>query len=223
MDLSIFEKQLTLLVTEFTEMQKQSQYNDLSDFPKNDRQSLVSRCIAAIHRITGPSSAYSNDVERLISDKPNLHDHTSSIVGVAQALRDDIQAGHVISLIELTHADIFADFLEMAQYLLDSKYKDAAAVIAGSTLESHLRKLCQKNGVDIDETDNRGNSRPKKADRMNADLARENIYSKLDLKNITAWLDLRNKAAHGLYTEYTEEQVVLLISGIQNFISRFPA
>ena len=34
-------------------------------------------------------------------------------------------------------------------------------------------------------------------DKMNSDLCGASIYEKLDQKNITAWLDLRNKAAHG--------------------------
>ena len=223
MDYAIFEKQLDAILNSYAELQQQSQHNDLSDLPKNDRQSLISRSIAAIHRITGPSSAYSNDIDRIIKNHPALHRHTSSIMGVVQALRDDIKAGYLIYLVELAHADVFADFLEMAQHLLDTKYKDAAAVIAGSTLESHLRELCHKNGVAVDETDKNGNFRPKKADRMNADLAKANVYSKLDQKGITAWLDLRNKAAHGQYAEYSEDQVALLISGIQNFIARNPA
>ena len=39
---------------------------------------------------------------------------------------------------------LFADFLEMASELQRKGFKDAAAVIAGSTLEEHLRKLATK-------------------------------------------------------------------------------
>lgn len=223
MEYKIFENQLEEILKVYTAYQLQSQVKDISDLPKNDRQSLVSRGIAAINRITSPSSVYSNEVSRIIEKYPLLHVHTSSVMGVVQALRDDIKAGHLASLVEIVHGDLFSDFLEMAQHLLDSKYKDAAAVIAGSTLESHLRELCRKKGVDIEETDKNGKIRPKTANNINADLAKANVYSKLDLKGITAWLDLRNKAAHGKYDEYTEDQVALLISGIQNFIVRNPA
>ena len=41
---------------------------------------------------------------------------------------------------ELIHASVFADFLQMADYLVDSGYKDAGAVIAGSTLEGAFTK-----------------------------------------------------------------------------------
>jgi hypothetical protein len=46
---------------------------------------------------------------------------------------------------------------------------------------------------------------------------------KMDQKNVTAWLDLRNKAAHGHYEQYQKEQVALLISGVRDFITRNPA
>jgi hypothetical protein len=64
---------------------------------------------------------------------------------------------------------------------------------------------------------------PKKADTMNAELTKAMAYTKLDQKNVTAWLGLRNDAAHGNYNAYDKNQVVLLISSIRDFISRNPA
>lgn len=120
---------------------------------------------------------------------------------------------------ELIHADIFTGFLEMGYYLLEEGYKDPAAVLAGGTLEEHLRKLCQKNNIEIKKDD----SRYKSADRLNSELANVNVYTKLDQKSITAWLDLRNKAAHGKYDDYTKGQVELMLQGIRDFISRCTA
>ena len=65
---------------------------------------------------------------------------------------------------------------------MENGYKDAAAVVSGSTLEAHLRQLCQKFGVAIETKDSKGNLRPKKADWMNSDLAGVPAYSKLDQK-----------------------------------------
>ena len=65
--------------------------------------------------------------------------------------------------------------------------------------------------------------KPKKADSMNNDLAFADVYSKLDQKNVTAWLDLRNKAAHGKYDEYNADQVRNLLVGVREFAARIAA
>jgi hypothetical protein len=46
------------------------------------------------------------------------------------------------------------------------------------------------------------------------------LSNKLDQKNVTAWLDLRNKAAHGKYTEYQKDQVELMMQGVTQFMAR---
>lgn len=224
LDKKIFSQQLEGMLKKFSDLQNRSEYKDLSDLPKADRQSLVTRGIAAVSRIAGSNSSYFKEIERIQTKFSHLHEHTSPIMGVVQALKEDIDAGCIQSLIELVHSDIFANFIEMAEHLLSSGYKDAAAVISGSTLESHLRELCNKNGVPTEEEINQnGNMRPLRSDKLNSELTKAEVYSKLDQKNITAWLDLRNKAAHGNYDQYTTEQVSLLISGISNFIARIPA
>jgi hypothetical protein len=141
------------------------------------------------------------------------------LAGILKALRADYDAGNLQSIVELVHADIFADFLEMADYLLQQGYKDAAAVIVGSVLEEHLRKLAQKSGIAVVQS----SGAPKKADMINAELAAAVVYSKHDQKSLTAWLDLRNKAAHGKYTEYTTEQVALTLQGVRDFAARLSA
>ena len=108
----------------------------------------------------------------------------------------------------------------MADHLLQQGYKDPAAVIIGSVLEEHLRQLCNANSISTEFKNNKGILIPKKADRLNSDLVKENVYSKLDQKAVTMWLDLRNKAAHGKYDEYTSEQVTNMYSGITEFMAR---
>ena len=199
-------------------MQAKSQHKDLSDLPKVDRQSLVTRSIVAVHRITGVNSTYSLEIERIIKELPPLHLHTSSIMGIVQALHDDLKDGYLQNLQEIVHAEVFADFIEMAQHLNDSGYKDPAAVLIGSALEVHLKKLSVKNGIVVEV-----GGKPVKADKLNADLVKATVYGTLDQKSITAFLDLRNKAAHGHYAEYSKDQVAHLISGVTEFIKRNPA
>ena len=79
-------------------------------------------------------------------------------------------------------------------------------------------QLGAKAGLEVEQ-----NGVPKKADLLNSELTKQQVYSKLDQKNVTAWLGLRNDAAHGNYDAYGKEQVGLLIAGVRDFISRVPA
>lgn len=192
------------------------------DFSDEDyiKEVEISTLLAAtIDRLAPSGSRYrknAHDALKIFNDNTIKIDN---LIGILKALKVDYEAGHLEAIHELIHADVFADFLEMAYYLLEEGYKDPAAVFAGGVIEDQLRKLSQKNEIAGQKED----SRPKKADRLNADLTNANVYSKLDQKNVTAWLDLRNKAAHGKYSEYSKEQVALMIQGVRDFISRYPA
>jgi hypothetical protein len=211
--------QLATVLKDFRLLKGRSQHNDLSDLPENQLTGFISRARAAIHRIAGQSSTYAKHCEEIMRGDTYSGDVALKLAGVISSLLDDIEAGYLQSYTELLHGELFADFLEMSGHLLGQGYKDAAAVIAGSSIEAHLRQLCQKAGIDTET----GAGSPKKADRLNADLAGASVYSRGDQKNVTAWLDLRNKAAHGQYDQYQAGQVALLISGVRDFITRHPA
>lgn len=109
----------------------------------------------------------------------------------------------------------------MASHLLDEGYKDPAAVMIGGVLEEHLRQLCLKNDIAISTLSQRDNKElPKKADRMNSDLAGAGVYNKLYQKSVISWLDLRNKAAHAEYDEYDILQVRLMEAGVTDFMTK---
>lgn len=138
------------------------------------------------------------------------------------AIQNEIEGGWIFSVKKLVSAEIFSDFLEMAAHLLELDYKDPAAVMIGSVLEENLRQLCHSAGIET-EIEKEGTLIPKSADRLNSDLAKAEGYTKLDQKSVTAWLDLRNKAAHGKYNEYGKEQVELMMRGVTEFLARMNA
>lgn len=218
-------KQLDDLIAKYNDMRKRSKYDDLSDLQDSELLSFITAGLAALNRISGPSSIYVTEVKRNIEEMhwSNVSQKVPFVIGALNALREDIASGYLTSLQELIHASIFADFLEMAEYLLKENYKDAAAVLIGGVLEEHLRKLCIKHDIPIDFRDSKDELRPKKADTINADLGNKELYSKLDQKQVTTWLDLRNKAAHTKYSSYTQEQVEFFLHGLQDFMIRNPA
>lgn len=117
----------------------------------------------------------------------------------------------------------FVDFSDL-DFLLSEGHKDVAAIKCGALLETHLRKLCVSKGIDTFATAGSGGPlQPKRAERLNSELASIDLYNKLDQKNITSWLDIRNSAAHDRPHEYNEEQVSLMIQGVREFMTRYPA
>jgi hypothetical protein len=183
----------------------------------------LSMLLSAVRRLAPPRSVYTDNVQafeaHLTSGVIAMSLALAPARGMLQALRNEYESGYLQSVVELVHAEIFADFLDMADYLLEQHYKDPAAVVTGSVLEAHLRKLCEKQSIDVVKAD----GSPKKGDALNSELTAAGVYSKLDQKSVTAWLDLRNKAAHGKYSEYTHEQVALMLQGVREFASRYPA
>ena len=217
-----FLNQIDELKEEFSMLKASARYNDLSDHPIDKIISLRIRIVTSITRIAGNTSEYYMKIKD-IEDRTDIHDHEKLkyFIGPLDALYQDIQNDYIKTLSELIHGDVFSDYLDMADYLLNESYKDAAAVIAGSTLEEHLRKLCQKSGISTQIQGKRG-LKPKKADAMNSEIAKQNIYTKSEQKQVTAWLGIRNDAAHGNYVNYSNNEVKLLIIGLRDFFIRNP-
>lgn len=176
-----------------------------------------SASLSVISTIFGETHTYFKEFDRSVKNSYVYNIETG--INILQSLRHEVENGWLTTFKSLVTAEVFSDFLEMSKYLLDEKYKDPAAVMIGSVLEEHLRQLCSINSVDtfsIKGTD----TIPKKADLLNADLTKAGVYGVLEQKSVTAWLDLRNRAAHGKYSEYTIEQVQLMYQGVLDFIMR---
>jgi hypothetical protein len=211
--------QIEALLGRCRDLVSRSQYGDDSGLPKQEITSINTLMSDCVNRFAPIGSQYRESVLEILKDYGvDSGSSVRRLAGVLDALRVSYASGYLTTVSELIHAEVFTDFIEMAEYLLSEGYKDPAAVMMGSVLEEHLRQLSQRNGVDVNV-----GSRPKKADQLNSELAAQNVYSKLDQKSITGWLDLRNKAAHGKYDEYSKEQVVLQLQGVREFIARNPA
>ena len=147
--------------------------------------------------------------------------HVHNGIEIIKNVKQEVENGWALSIKSLVSAEIFNDFLEMSSHLLDSNYKDAAAVIIGSVIEEHVRQLCINNHIEITfEKD--GKLIYHKADRMNSDLAKAGVYNLLEQKGVTTQLDLRNKAAHGKYSEFDKAHVQTMYDFVLNFVIRNP-
>lgn len=130
--------------------------------------------------------------------------------GILKAAKDDYENDQLFEIRRLVEAELFDNILEQSEYLLNSGYYQAAAVIAGCVLEDGLRKLCAEKQVSLP-------SKPK-LDNMNSELAKAGVFSKLVQKRITALADLRNKAAHGQWDQFTKGDVEEMIQAIRRIM-----
>jgi hypothetical protein len=170
---------------------------------------------AAIDAIAPRDSQFRRRADIALQDEYNIKWQAEQLAGVVAALRTACWGGYLDTVTSLVRADLFSDFIAMSEHLLENGYKDPAAVLGGGVLEEHLRKLCVRAGIATDH-----DGRPKPASRMNDELTGSGTYTQLDAKSVTAWLDLRNRAAHGKFLEYSPEQVELMLHGIRHFVAR---
>ncbi|MEQ1320025.1 HEPN domain-containing protein [Acinetobacter guillouiae] len=147
------------------------------------------------------------------SEEPQSYDTNTRVIQrltpVLTAAYDDLKSGFLLTFKQIVQAEVFDSELEQAKSLLDSGYKNAAAVIAGTVLETAIKELCLNNGITLDR---------KKLTHLNDDLAKASIYNKLQQKQITALADIRNNAAHGDFDQFTKEDVERMIDDIERFL-----
>ncbi len=170
------------------------------------------RSLTFLSQVFGSSHHYFKQFDREVVDP--WKQGVEAGLGILGAARDDIEQGWLDRFQALLSAEIFSDFLEKAEYLLSEHYKDAAAVMIGSVLEEHLRQLCCTHNIPVEAA-----GRHIKTSVLNDHLGKV-AYGKLDQKQVSAWLDLRNNAVHGKYGEYNEEQVKTMLSGVREFMTR---
>ncbi len=127
---------------------------------------------------------------------------------ILDAAREDYENGYLFNMRGLIQAEVFDDALSQASELLAAGYKDPACVVAGVTLETTLKELCTRHGLAHG-----------KLDKMNADLCKGGVFNMAMQKQITAWADRRNKAAHGDPAASNAADVDDMIRGVNRFIA----
>lgn len=187
-------------------------FPNFEDFPPN-YQALYSEWIIKAQNILilacGDSSIHFTAFKRQLSGSSDTPKRLRQLIPILNAAYDDLKNGFLITFKQIVQAEVFDSELEQAKSLLESGYKNAAAVIAGVVLETAIKELCLNNGIDIER---------KRLTQLNDDLAKGNVYNKLQQKQITALADIRNNAAHGNYDEFTKEDVEKMISDIERFL-----
>lgn len=178
----------------------------------------ITLCVSTIERLAPAKSSYRAQAALAIAGKGySTRYWLSHAIGTVRGLRSDIDAGYLTTVEEEAHAEVFADLLEMADHLLRSKLFLPAAVVSGAALEAHLRTMAAKAGIATSY-----GGKPKRAARLNDDLKAKGVYANADHKQVIAWQDIRNDAAHGSSSP-AKSQIQNMTQGIRDFIARHPA
>jgi hypothetical protein len=176
--------------------------------------------IQAVKSACGRKSPHLRELERcreLFAAREPLSLDTCR--GVLEAARDDLNAGMLDDLRQLVAAEVFGDLLESAEYLLKEGHHLPAVALAGATLESTLRGLAAKNGVQP----------PKKGkpwsgiSELNTALYTANLYGKVKHGEIDAWAKLRNAVDHGNFMrpeDIDSGAAQRMVGGVREFTLR---
>ena len=165
-----------------------------------------------LSNLLGPDSVYVQKFDTQVDDA--YPGHVSRGKGILKAAREDIEGGYLKKIEALVSADIFSDFLDMAEYLLDEGYKDPAASLIGAVLENGLRKICTNRGITVKSTE--------KISTLNQKLANGNVYNRLTQRKLEVWNTVRNNADHGYFNQYTAQDVKDMHKGVREFLEQHP-
>jgi len=132
-------------------------------------------------------------------------------LGVLKALKEDIEKGYLTRYRTLVIADVFTDFLEMAEHLFENNYIHPSASLIGAVLENGLRKICDNHNITVKSDDN--------INSLNQKLADKDIYTRIVQGQIQVWNKIRNYADHGYFNNYKKEEVEGMLKGVRNFLA----
>jgi len=178
----------------------------------------ITKCKSLLLTIVGNEGMYNDIYYKEFCDKTRTEQYYEAYqsnviagIGIIRALKSGIEHGLLTSVRNLVAAEVFDDYLGMAEHLAKQGYKDAAAVLVAGTLESGLRKIATKNDIALKE-------RAGIAD-INKDLRKHEIYDTLTFEHINAWKQLRNDVSHGKFENYTLQQVKDFLNWTRSFLS----
>jgi hypothetical protein len=169
-------------------------------------------CLSFLERVMSKDSEH---YRRFSGHAKRISSHSGAVkaLAVLKAAKGDYEGGYLFDTRKRIEAEVFDEFLEQADYFLKEGYFQVAAVVAGAVLEDGLRKLCIAQGITLPD-------KPK-LDWMNGELTKTGLYDKMVLKKVIWLADIRNKAAHGKWTEFTTEDASEMISGVRRLMTDY--
>lgn len=141
-------------------------------------------------------------------------------IGVLNGIADDFDRNLLTASVAEIEYEISCDYLDEAKGLLSAQgVSDSnittAAVLTGVALERRLRRLWVEHHAPGAETD-----KPKRLGALIDDLRKTNVITETKAKQLRAWADIRNHAAHGDQEQFTINDLRYMIDGVKGFLAK---
>lgn len=169
------------------------------------------QCTVYLNNLVGQEHEYTKRF--VYKNLPSIYDQIYIGIEVLQALQEDVADNCLFDIKNLVSAEVFADFLGMAEHLIETGYKDPAASLIGAVLEDGLRRIASNHDIKVKSRDDLGS--------LNQRCADKGVYTRLEQQRVQFWNTLRNDADHGHFGSYTEQDVKEMLPGVRNFLARF--
>lgn len=159
-------------------------------------------------------------VNKLVAASSHLYE----LKGILLGIKDDLNSGLLKSIDEIIEANVSGDYLSLAEQLMSEGTTGSydhvpAAVLTGAILEESLRRLCLRQTPPIDVMKSDGKF--KKLSILIDELKKAGLYNELKAKQLRAWADIRNAAAHGKFSEFNRNDTEEMLSGVRKFLTEY--
>ena len=166
-------------------------------------------------------------LERTVEGFQQINNNRANLewgISTLKAIKEDFERGFTGDLLVQVETEIAADYMGQAEQLLkegqSGRYDHVpAAVLAGAVLEKALRTRCSQHQPPIPTTKPDGD--PKTLNPLIDDLKKAGVFNEAKAKQLRAWADIRNHAAHGEFDQFDRGDVEQMISGINNFLGDY--
>ncbi|MER0169097.1 MAG: hypothetical protein DU489_00490 [Nitrosomonas sp.] len=155
-------------------------------------------------------SAHYMQAKKVLDHRPKHSYEVNQIIGILSGALSDLEDGFLVGQEQLIAAAILDSVLEQAQYLSKTGFKDPASILCRVVIEDTLQRICIEEGL----------TSSGKASFLNDALKEHGRYTKPQWRLIQSWLDIGNSAAHGKFTDYTEDDVKQMISDVERFVAQ---
>ena len=179
-------------------------------------------CTTLLDQLVPTSSAHRVTADGFKTIKNNRYSLQFGIQFL-KAVSEDFDQGFFDDIGTQIEAEIAADYLGQAKTLVESELREQissapAAVLSGAVLERCLRSMCEQ--LSPPEPTTLNNGKPLTLNPLIDALRKRGAFNELRAKQLRAWADIRNSAAHGRFEEFTTDEVKAMVRGIELFLTQ---